>query len=154
MSGGQTGADRAGLDAAIEVGIPHGGWCPRGRFAEDGKIPAKYRLKQTMSSFYTERTEKNVLDSDMTAVFTSGHPLGGSASTIIYAKRHGKSFRHFDLNAKESVLVKELCKWLGSARKDEIVLNIAGSRESTSPGIHEKVRNILEKALAAQICNR
>ena len=148
MSGGQTGADRAGLDFAIEAGIPHGGWCPRGRFAEDGKIPAKYRMKQTMSSFYTERTEKNVLDSDMTAVFTFGPPLGGSASTIIYAKRHGKPFRHFDLNAKEPVLVKELCKWLGSAEKDEIVLNIAGSRESTGPGIYEKVKDILAKALA------
>ena len=148
MSGGQTGADRAGLDAAVEAGILHGGWCPRGRFAEDGKIPAKYRLRQTMSSFYTERTEKNVLDSDMTAVFTFGPPLGGSASTVIYAKRHGKPFRHFDLNGKESVLVKDFCKWLESLEKDEIVLNIAGSRESTGPGAYEKVKNILAETLA------
>jgi hypothetical protein len=42
VSGGQTGADRAALDWAISRGVPHGGWCAKGRKAEDGPIPARY----------------------------------------------------------------------------------------------------------------
>lgn len=85
ISGGQTGADRAGLDVAIRHGIPHGGWCPKGRRAETGRVPAKYRLKETPRPTYIQRTEWNVRDSDGTAIFTirpSGHhnelilPLG------------------------------------------------------------------------------
>lgn len=62
VSGGQTGADRAGLDAAIHCRLPHGGWCPKGRRAEDGTIPAKYQLRETPSKDYLARTEANVVD--------------------------------------------------------------------------------------------
>ena len=70
ISGGQTGADCAALDFAIEHGIPHGGWCPGGRLAEDGPIDARYQLKETPSANYTQRTEWNVRDSDGTVVFS------------------------------------------------------------------------------------
>src|SRR5262249_54793182 len=70
ISGGETGADRACLDWAIENGIPHGGWCPKGRKATDGELDSKYRLKETPSEKYLERTEWNVRDSDATVVFT------------------------------------------------------------------------------------
>ncbi len=151
VSGGQTGADRAGLDAAIECGMPHGGWCPKGRFAEDGVIPDKYVLKETSSSIYTERTQKNVADSDMTAVFTFGEPEGGSASTIIFAKRYRKPFRHFDLNRKSDEICREFVKWIEDSGKDGIVLNIAGSRESSFPGIYRKAKKIIHKTLTADI---
>jgi predicted Rossmann-fold nucleotide-binding protein len=72
ISGGQTGADRAALDFAIEHGIPHGGWCPRGRIAEDGPIPLCYSLRETPSRRYAQRTEWNVRDSHATVVFTIG----------------------------------------------------------------------------------
>jgi len=69
VSGGQTGADRAALDWAIAHGIPHGGWCPKGRKAEDGMSQAKYELIETPSTDYVQRTELNVRDSDGTVVF-------------------------------------------------------------------------------------
>ena len=69
-SGGQTGADRAALDWAISENIPHGGWCPRGRKAENGRIPARYQLQETVSTGYAERTERNVMEADATVVFT------------------------------------------------------------------------------------
>ena len=72
VSGGQTGVDRGALDAAIAAGIPHGGWCPRGRLAEDGPIAAQYQLRETRSAKYYIRTRKNVLDSDATLILCRG----------------------------------------------------------------------------------
>jgi len=63
ISGGQTGADRAALDWAIAHNVPHGGWCPRGRLAEDGPMPAIYLLKETATARYPERTERNTRNS-------------------------------------------------------------------------------------------
>ena len=77
ISGGQTGADRAGLDVALDAGFPCGGWCPKGRKAEDGRIPDKYPLTETGSADYLKRTEKNVVDADGTVIFTFGMPTGG-----------------------------------------------------------------------------
>lgn len=81
ISGGQTGADRAGLDVAIELGIPHGGWIPKGRKTEEGPLPAKYKLKEMRTTSYPKRTEKNILDSDGTVIFTFGKLTGGSELT-------------------------------------------------------------------------
>jgi hypothetical protein len=95
ISGGQTGADRRGLDFAIEHGIPHAGWCPKGRLAEDGKIDHRYCLQETSTASYPQRTEKNVLVSDGTVVFTIAPNLtGGSKRTESLAKKHGKPFIH------------------------------------------------------------
>ena len=88
VSGGQTGADRAGLDAAIELGLSYGGWCPNGRRAEDGTIPARYALAETPSANCLQRTEWNVRDSDGTVVFTLGEAAtGGSRKTVEIARR-------------------------------------------------------------------
>jgi len=95
VSGGQTGADRAALDYAIQHGIPHGGWCPRGRLAEDGPLAEIYRLRETPSRQYAERTRWNVRDSDATLVFTlSAETSGGTALTIELAQRQGKPCLH------------------------------------------------------------
>ena len=91
ISGAQTGADRAALDFAIERGIPHGGWCPRGRKAEDGPIDPRYQLKETPSSGYIQRTEWHARDSDGTVVFSIAPVLtGGSKKTIELAHKHRK----------------------------------------------------------------
>ena len=81
MSGGQTGVDRAALDIALEGGIDCGGWCPRGRRAEDGVIPLCYPLTECESKQYRVRTERNVLDSDATLIIKHGRLIGGSALT-------------------------------------------------------------------------
>lgn len=79
ISGGQVGADRAGLDWALKNGLEAGGWCPKGRISLDGKIPDKYPLKETSSAEYHHRTRLNVADADATVIFTST-PMGrGSA---------------------------------------------------------------------------
>lgn len=145
ISGGQTGADRGGLDAAIDLGIPHGGWCPKGRRAEDGAIPRKYRLRETGSPDYPPRTEQNVLAGHGTVVFTFGPPRAGSALTINLAKRHKKPVVHIDL-AKVSPgdAVKRLRAWIQD--NGVSILNVAGSRESNAAGMEKLVHRIIADA--------
>ena len=81
ISGGQTGVDRAALDIAIDLGIPHGGYCPKGRRAEDGIIPSKYNLTEHSSVQYIDRTLENVLSSDGTLILHIGKISNGTALT-------------------------------------------------------------------------
>jgi hypothetical protein len=131
VSGGQTGVDRAALDVAIELGLPHGGWCPRGRRAEDGQIADRYDLRETDSAQYHVRTEQNVIDSDATLILTRGEPVGGTALTIRMAQKHGRPLMVVDLAAQTTPA--EVRQWIESGGIS--VLNIAGSRESQQPGI-------------------
>ena len=155
VSGGQTGADRGGLDAATYCNIPHGGWCPKGRKAEDGKIPARYLLAETMSADYLKRTERNVVDSDATVVFTLGPPSGGSLRTIDFCLEHHKPFLHLDIDVvSRDEAVKAIVDWLqGRASYDyenyeawppaTCVLNVAGTCESGADGIKDLVMAIM-----------
>lgn len=147
VSGGQTGADRGGLNAAIKLGIPHGGWCPKGRRAEDGKIPFRYQLLETGSASYRGRTRRNVLDSDGTVIFTRGRLEGGSALTAGVAREAGKPMLHIDLRAhggNPDGAIRELRTWL---REHRIAcLNVAGSRESKARGIQDAVSKLLCRA--------
>lgn len=142
VSGGQTGADRAALDAAIELGIPHGGWVPLGRMAEDGPLAARYHVQETKSRNPAVRTRRNVRDSDATLIFSRRRLTGGSALTLRLARRHDKPMLHIALRPrKESVAVKRIRGWL-----DEIqpaVLNVAGPRASSDPQIYEMVKKLL-----------
>jgi len=150
ISGGQTGADIAGLDVAIKAGIPCGGWCPRGRKYEKGRIPDRYPLQETVLPDYFVRTELNVKDSDATLLFTFGVPAGGSALTVQFAGKHRKPVLHIDLsdNAKE-LLSDKICDWI---KENNIhILNIAGSRESKNPGIYKAVYNILISVLTKSV---
>lgn len=143
ISGGQTGADRAALDFAIKHEIPHGGWCPNGRKALDGPLEEKYKLKETPSEEYLERTEWNVRDSDATVVFTlSDIPTGGSKKTINLAKKHKKPCLHLHRGvlAVPDKLIAFLDKHQPVRR-----LNVAGSRESKEPGLYEWVTTVLER---------
>jgi hypothetical protein len=108
VSGGQTGADRAALDWALEHGLTCGGWCPKGRKAEDGVIEAKYPLKESSSSSYPQRTEWNVRDSDGTVVFSLAPKLtGGSLKTVEFARKHNKHWIHVLEIARRSEHSKE-----------------------------------------------
>jgi hypothetical protein len=146
VSGGQTGADRGGLDAAIALGIEHGGWCPAGRVAEDGQVPRVYALRETTSAEYAERTKANVRDSDGTVVFTRGAATGGSALTLFAARTIGKPVLHVDMAKLDVEAAAERVRgWC--AHGSIAVLNVAGSRESKAPGISDEVRRLLLHAL-------
>jgi len=135
ISGGQTGADRAALDVAIRHSFPHGGWCPKGRKAEDGPIGGQYNLFETPSANYLQRTEWNVRDTDGTVVFTlSKEVTGGSLRTIEFARKHNKPCLHISSCGigymDASLPLQEFVAKHGIRR-----LNVAGSRESKEPGI-------------------
>jgi hypothetical protein len=146
-SGGQTGVDRAALDAARELGLATGGWIPRGRRAEDGVIPDAYRgLRETESDDYAVRTSWNVRDSDATLIVTRGFPEGGTAYTRDEAIRLGKPWLVLDLGARSADQALESARtWLdglGGSR-----LNVAGPRASAAPGIHDEARALLVQLL-------
>lgn len=146
VSGGQTGADQGGLDAAIALGIEHGGWCPQGRLSEAGPIPSKYKLRETRSAVYSERTEKNVVDSDGTLVVTRGTPTGGTAYTVELAKRHARPYLVVDLErTNASAAARAVRDWL--AETGIATLNVAGPRASKSRTMAEDVRALLVAAL-------
>jgi len=145
VSGGQTGVDRAALALALERGLACGGWCPRGRRAEDGAIDARFPLCETPSPDYAERTEWNVRDSDATLVLTRGTPKGGTALTVELARALGRPHRVVDLAADPDA--SAVRGWL--ADHGMSVLNVAGPRESQQPGIGELAQRFLEQVLPA-----
>ena len=146
ISGGQTGADRAALDAAIACGFPHGGWCPRGRLAEDGPIPELYQLTETGDPTYPVRTERNVKHSDGTVILTIGEMGGGSALTADFARRHRKPWCHLRLGGTgDAEAVARLRDFI---REHGIrTLNVAGSRGSTEPELYQRCRAIIGEVL-------
>ena len=146
ISGGQTGADQAALDFAIKHGIPHGGWIPKGRKTEDGILPDKYKLDEMPTTSYPKRTEKNILDSDGTLIFSRGKLTGGSALTRKLAKQHERPWLHIDLDKVVATqAVQILAGWVGGHGIQ--IVNVAGPRASKDPGIHDFVVRILENAL-------
>lgn len=150
VSGGQTGADRAALDFARRRGIPHGGWCPAGRKAEDGPIDPGYSLKEAPTGSYSQRTEWNVRDSNGTVVFTiKERAKGGSKTTIDFARKYGKPWLHLAANRTRPDHAASLRSFI--AMHSFKTLNVAGSRESEEPGIGRFVTATLRGALAARI---
>lgn len=148
-SGGQTGVDRGALDAAIEAGVPCGGWCPRGRRAEDGTVPARYTLRETEGEDYETRTRRNVAEADATLVLTWGPPEGGTALTVADAEALGRPCLVVDLAANsETGAAAAAAHWL--AALDGATLNVAGPRESRQPGAHAAAHRVVAALLAAQ----
>ncbi len=146
VSGGQAGADRAALDFAIARDIPHGGWCPKGRLATDGVLPAKHLLQETESEGYRQRTKLNVQDSDATLVFNIGALDGGTLQTVRFAQTLKKP--HCVVQLDEGDLVElglQVAQWL--ERGTFIILNIAGPREEKRPGIYARVLSVLDKVV-------
>jgi hypothetical protein len=148
ISGAQSGADRGGLDGAIAFwGDPKriGGWCPAGRRSEDGAIPLKYPLQETEEWAYPPRTKLNIQDSDGTVVFTHGEPSGGSRLTLDLASRI-RAFLHIDTAIMEQdEAVEAIVDWADASRIE--VLNVAGSRESSMPGMQGFVAEVIQQVL-------
>ena len=145
ISGGQTGADRGGLDAALSLGIAHGGWCPRGRRAEDGAIPPRYRLRETETADYRVRTRRNVESADATVVFSAGALRGGTLLTARLAERLDEPLIVIEVQRASAHAIGEFRSWLAANRVR--VLNVAGPRESEAPGIGDSVCEFLERSL-------
>lgn len=144
VSGGQTGVDRAALDVAISLGIEHGGWCPRDRVAEDGAIPKKYKLRECESRNYPRRTELNVINSDGTLILYEDTLSGGTELTRRLAVQHGKPMKLVDL--ADTVHPEEVYSWIADHQVE--VLNVAGPRERTVPGIYEQSTDYLRSLLS------
>jgi len=144
VSGGQTGVDRAALDVAVRLGFTIGGWCPQGRLTEARRIPRRFRLRETPSAGYAQRTNWNVRDSDGTLIVNRGVIDGGTARTVRVAREsHRKPiyFLRLELRADPA----RFGAWL--ARHRIRILNVAGPRESKRPGIHGQASKVLHRLL-------
>lgn len=148
VSGGQTGADIAGVDAAIECNVPYGGWLPKGRKCEDGAVPETYRgFRELVCGGYPKRTEQNIIDSDGTVIFSYGTLATGSALTARLCRKHSRPCLYVDFNKYDNntMIIKDwLIEW------DIKTLNVAGSRESKHPGIYNKVKTIIRTLLTGE----
>lgn len=153
ISGGQTCADRAALDTAIKLGIPHGGWIPKGRLTEEGPLPKKYQLQEMPTESYPERTEQNVIDSDGTPIISHGSLTGGSAYNRKMAMKHGKPWFHVDLNKTPTFHAGMLIEdWISKNAIE--ALNVAGPRASKDPLIYGLVTVVLELTCTLAIATK
>ena len=159
ITGMQRGADRGSADAAMACGLDVFGYVPRGRLAEDGRIPSKYECIELPSSDYSARTKANVLAAHATLVFTRGAEAGtGSRLTMAYCRENMRPFKHVDLSVLHGPapathrehLVMNIGEWFQLVEEiflehKPVVVNIAGSRESKAPGIQKEVQSLLEE---------
>jgi Circularly permutated YpsA SLOG family len=144
VSGGQTGVDRAALDWAINHRVDHGGWCPRGRRAEDGPIATRYQLVETDAAGYADRTKRNVREADATLILNSGALEGGSLLTKRVAAAAGKACLVANLDAPDRAAeLRRVLEWLGSDAF--LTLNVAGPREVSRPGIYTQTYTMLQQ---------
>ncbi|WP_036243256.1 putative molybdenum carrier protein [Methylobacter luteus] len=145
VSGGQTGADRAALDAGIESGFPVGGYCPVGRLAEDGEIDVKYPLTE-LGGGYRQRTRKNVEDSHGTAIFYESELQGGTEQTVVFCIKSGKPYKLIDISLVDrDSAAKTIRDFIDSHHI--AVLNVAGPRLSSCPAIYGYVKEVIKNAL-------
>ena len=148
ISGGQTGVDRSALDAAIELGIKHGGFCPKGRRSEDGIIPSKYIMSETETDDYSERTLRNVQFSDGTLILHKGKIIGGTALTEKFCFLEKKTVLTVNILDEFAVIRLNFNTWV---KKNTIsILNIAGPRESEAH-LYKKVKKTLMELLSDHI---
>tara|TARA_B100000809_G_scaffold221029_2_gene229073 strand:+ start:594 stop:1124 length:531 start_codon:yes stop_codon:yes gene_type:complete len=148
ISGGQTGVDRAALDVALEFGVPHAGWCPRGRRAEDGPISTEYLLRESPTPEYSERTFLNIQDSDGTLILHRGKLAGGTLLTHQLAHRIKIPLLVIQVERVTSTrAIDSLFSWL----QDNSIqlLNVAGPRESRDPGIYQQAGQFLRTFFSA-----
>ncbi len=143
-SGGQTGVDRAALDVALELGVPCGGWCPRGRWSENGPIPERYPLVEAPSADPALRTEWNVRDSDATLIIAREPLSGGTELTRRLAGELGRPCLVVDPGTAD---VAAIVAWL--AAHGVRALNVAGPRESACPGIQAAAAALLRRLLTS-----
>jgi len=133
ISGGQTGVDRAALDAALKHGIECGGWCPAGRLDEFGRIPDRYPVKELEHGSFVERTMQNVTDSDATVIIYLDKLRGGTEQTVRFCIEQKRPHKLID--AAEISAENAANSIFNLVRENKIdILNVAGPRQSEWPG--------------------
>jgi hypothetical protein len=150
VSGGQTGVDRAALDAALEAGLPCGGFAPKGRRAEDGPIPERYPLQECGSPGYVLRTELNVIHSDATLILNRGKLDGGTSATVEFCQEHDKPYSVVQLERVSAEQAAVSIRYFLAQAKPR-ALNVAGPRESKCPGIYQATREVLRLVLSLPV---
>lgn len=148
ISGGQTGADRGALDAALEMSFPCGGWCPEGRGAEDGTLPPRYPLQELVGAGYRQRTIKNIQSSDGTTIFYFNQPTGGTELTLAQCIKLRKPYQLVDASEISPVRAGEVI-YQFVQRNGVAVLNVAGPREGRTPGTYAYVREAVLSLIKA-----
>ena len=150
ISGGQTGVDRGALDAALATGTPCGGWCPAGRKAEDGVIPARYPLREIDSPDYAARTRQNILDSEATLIIHFGELEGGTRLTRDLCLQLARPCLVLDMaqcNPEQAV-----AKTKAFLHRHQVgVLNVAGPRASKVPEAAAMTALLLARVLAGVV---
>ena len=150
ISGGQTGADIGGIDAAVESNFPYGGSLPRGRKTENGPLSEKYQMKEMTTGGYPKRTEQNVKDSDGTIIFTHKILTGGSKLTSNFAESWGKPWLHINLSQmSKNEAVSILLSWIKENKIE--ILNVAGSRASKDSEVHTKVVFLIREIITYHV---
>ena len=143
ISGGQTGADQAALDSAIKLDMPHGGWIPKGRIAEAGSLPDKYKLQEIPDDSFPGHTEQNVIDSDGTVIIAHGKLYDGSEYVREMAEKHGRAWIQIDLDITTPLdAALKISNWI--IENPIAILNVTGSSAGKDPKIYEKTRDIIE----------
>jgi hypothetical protein len=143
ISGGQTGVDRAALDAALRHGIESGGWCPTGRLDEFGRIPDRYAVKELEDSGSTERTLQNVKDSDGTVIIYTGKLSGGTEQTLHFCIEQRRPHELIDAsNVSTEKAAQSVADFICENNID--ILNIAGPRQSEWPEGYGYVAQVLD----------
>jgi hypothetical protein len=152
ISGGQTGAGQAALDAAIRLEFPYGGWISKGRRTEDGILPYEYKLKELKSGAYPNYTERNVINSNGTLIISHGKLKGGSALPRRLAKKYNRQFLHISLDETPAfIAASKINNWI--IEYDIEILNVTGSRASKDPKIYEVVKYIIEGVILLSLVN-
>lgn len=149
ITGGQTGVDRAALDTAAAWGYAVGGWCPKGRRAEDGPLDMRYPLLETPTEAYLQRTQWNVRDSDGTLILDGGRPSEGTRATALAAERFERPCLIVTVPGDDSLAAVQ--EWITRHRIG--ILNVAGARESEAPGIYDAACRYLNALLAVLATN-
>lgn len=146
VSGGQTGVDRAALDAALALGAACGGWCPAGRLAEDGRIPERYPLREISGANYRQRTLRNVIESDGTVIIYRDRLEGGTLQTFLFCIRNARPCRLIDADAVPAGRAAELIRSFVATHAIR-TLNVAGPRASKQPRIHAYAFRVISRLL-------
>ncbi len=147
ISGGQTGVDRAALDAALKHGIKCGGWCPAGRLDEFGTIPDRYPVKELEQGSFAERTLQNVKDSDGTAIIYFDKLRGGTEQTVRFCIEQKRPHKLID--AAEISAENAANSIFDLVRENKIdILNVAGPRQSEWPQGYDYAFQVLDISLS------